>query len=380
MRIGIEAQRIFRKKKHGMDIVAVELIRNLQQIDRENEYYIFLKDDEDNQVIHETENFKIIKIQGGPYPYWEQVLLPRQMKKYGIQLLHCTSNTAPLNISIPLVVTVHDIIYLEKWNFSKGTAYQIVGNLYRRWNVPHAVKKASRVITVSNFEQKRIQEYFDLRDEKVMTVYNGVSEHFKKVDNPDVLQSIKKKYALPEKFIFYLGNTDPKKNMEGVMRALSIIRKRNKLTFKLLMLDIEKNYLEKIAHEIEDLEILNSISFCGYVPNKELPAVYSLADIFLYPSLRESFGIPILEAMACEVPVITSDTSSMPEVAGDAAFYIDPYSPESVAEGIINLMEDLDIQEKLSLAGKNQIKNFTWRNNSVQTLQIYKSVMGEGSL
>ena len=118
MKIGIEAQRIFRKKKHGMDMVALELIRHLQLVDKENEYFVFVKPDEDHTVIQETANFRIIEIAGGPYPYWEQVLLPRAAKKYGCELLHCTSNTAPLFSSIPLVLTLHDIIFMEssiKW-------------------------------------------------------------------------------------------------------------------------------------------------------------------------------------------------------------------------------------------------------------------------
>ena len=114
MKIGIEAQRIFRKKKHGMDIVALQLIRELQKADTENEYFIFVKADEDHAVLQETPNFKIITIKSAPYPYWEQVLLPREAKKYGVDVLHCTSNTAPIRIDIPLVITVHDIIYLEK--------------------------------------------------------------------------------------------------------------------------------------------------------------------------------------------------------------------------------------------------------------------------
>ncbi len=113
MKIGIEAQRIFRQKKHGMDMVALELIRNLQLIDNENEYVLFIKPDVDESVISETANFKIVRLKGGFYPIWEQFALPRAAKKQGCQLLHCTSNTAPIFTSIPLVVTLHDIIYME---------------------------------------------------------------------------------------------------------------------------------------------------------------------------------------------------------------------------------------------------------------------------
>jgi glycosyltransferase involved in cell wall biosynthesis len=377
MKIGIEAQRIFRKKKHGMDIVALELIRNLQELDHENQYYIFVKDDEDNNVIKESKNVKIVTIKGGPYPYWEQVLLTKAVKEHGVELLHCTSNTAPLNLSIPLVVTVHDIIYLEKWNFTKGTLYQIVGNLYRRWNVPPVVRKSSMIITVSDFERKRIKEHFGLNDDQVRTVYNGVGEHFKRVSDTATLASIKQKYALPDNFVFYLGNTDPKKNITGVMRTLSFLRKQNKLNFQLLMLDIDREFLHRIADQIGDPEILSYISFCGYVPNNELPAIYSMARLFLYPSLRESFGIPILEAMACGVPVVTSETSSMPEVAGNAALFANPNNPEEIAEKVMLLLEDPSLANDLILKGLLRSRQFSWKNNAVETLNLYRELLSK---
>jgi glycosyltransferase involved in cell wall biosynthesis len=375
MTIGIEAQRISRKKKHGMDIVAIELIKQLQVLDKENQYFIFIKDDEDNDIIKDTDNFKVVKIKSAPYPYWEQVLLPAELKKHKVDLVHCTSNTAPIYADVPpTVITLHDIIYLEKLNFSKGTLYQIFGNFYRRWNVPRVVRKASKILTVSEYERQRILQHFKLPDDQVVTVYNGVGESFKKIDDASTLQDIKKKYNLPDEYIFFLGNTDPKKNVEGVLKSLSILRKENKLTFQLLMLDINRDYLQNLASRIGDTEVLNHITFCGYVPNYELPAIYSMAKVFLYPSLRESFGIPLLEAMACGVPVITSNTSSMPEVAADAAIRINPTNPAEIAAAIDNLLNDTDMQQQLITKGFERVNQFTWKNNAIKTLNIYKTL------
>ena len=150
MKIGIEGQRLFRKKKHGMDMVALELIRNLQLIDTENEYVLFIKPDTDHTAIKETANFKIVETGTGFYPLWEQFALPKAAKKAGCQLLHCTSNTAPVFTSIPLVVTLHDIIYMES-SFLKilkgsGTNYQKFGNAYRRLVVPWIIKKSRKII------------------------------------------------------------------------------------------------------------------------------------------------------------------------------------------------------------------------------------------
>jgi glycosyltransferase involved in cell wall biosynthesis len=377
MKIGIEAQRIFRRKKHGMDIVALELIRNIQLHDKTNSYVVFTKDDEDREIISASSNVEIAVLPSAPYPYWEQVLLPRAVKNYGVDLLHCTSNTAPLNVSVPLVVTLHDIIYLEKWNFTQGTYYQILGNLYRRWNVPSVVRKAKKVLTVSQFEEKRIRDHFGLSKETIETVYNGVGNHFQKITEPAVLASARKKYNLPPNYIFFLGNTDPKKNVEGVLRSLSILRKRN-VQIKLLTLDIDRKFLAALSEKIGDTGVLDMIVFTGYVPNEELPAIYSMAEMFIYPSLRESFGLPVLEAMACETPVITSDTSSMPEVAGDAALLVDPTDPESLVSAIARLLGDENLREALREKGLKRAGEFSWKSNAIKTVRIYEALLANG--
>ena len=191
MKIGIEAQRIFRKKKHGMDIVALELIKQLQLIDTKNEYFIFVNNIEDLSALPKTSNFNIIKVKTSPYPLWEQFYLPKAVKDTGVEILHCTSNTSPISLNIPLILTLHDIIYLEKWNFTQGTSYQIAGNLYRRWNVPIAVKLAKHILTVSDFEKTRIINHFGLDTSRVSTVYNGVGKHFNIVTDTEALLRVK---------------------------------------------------------------------------------------------------------------------------------------------------------------------------------------------
>ncbi|HSJ66761.1 MAG TPA: glycosyltransferase family 1 protein [Anditalea sp.] len=375
LRIGIEAQRLFRPKKHGMDIVALELIRHLQEEDLENEYFIFVKPDEDNGVIKETPNFKIIEIEGGPYPIWEQVHLPKALKIHKIQLLHCTSNTAPLRPGVPLVITLHDIIYLEKMDLKKGTWYQRIGNLYRRWNVPKVVPNCETILTVSEFEHKRIVDHFKLKNQDVQVVYNSVGDHFLAEADAVDLAKIKVKYELPDKFMFFLANTDPKKNLRGVLQALTLLHGEGKLLLPLVMLDFKEEYLMEMLKEIGASDLRDMIHISGYVPNRELPFFYKLADIYLYPSLRESFGIPILESMACGTPVITSNTSSMPEVSGGAAILIDPFNPQSIAEAILQLDTDTDLREDLIQKGLNRAQRFSWANTAKQVRGIYEEAL-----
>lgn len=379
MKIGIEGQRLFRTKKHGMDMVALELIRNLQEIDHENEYVIFVKPDEDDSVLKQTDNFKIVKLKGGFYPFWEQFSLPRAARENGCQILHCTSNTAPVNTQIPLVVTLHDIIYMESGYLKilkgSGTLYQKIGNIYRRLVIPRILKTSRKIITVSHFEKNRIAQFFGIKgDNRLMAVYNGVSEHFKPVTDKIELQRVKTKYKLPDHFFFFLGNTDPKKNTKGTLKAFSDFIKRSGSDYRLVMLDYDRKELDKLLIEIGDKSLIDRIILTGYVVNTDLPAIYCQSEVFLYPSLRESFGIPMLEAMACGVPVITSNTSSMPEVAGDAACIIDPFKPEEITEAMIKLINDRELRVKLISLGFEQSARFSWKAMAQNVLEIYRMV------
>lgn len=377
MRIGIEAQRLFRIKKHGMDMVVLELIRELQTIDNFNQYYIYVAPGED-RCIEETANFKIRIIGSNFYPYWEQKTLPNAVKADRCDILHCTSNTAPLSIHIPLVVTLHDIIFMEKKPYAiltgNGTNYQKMGNLYRRWNVPKVVKQCSKLITVSESEKVRLCDYFNLNQNKVEAVYNGVSAHFKPITDKVKLDEFRSRYALPERYFLHLGNTDPKKNTSGVLKAFSEYLNRTGDQISLVMLDFDKEELHRIIKEIGNEDLLKSIHLTGYVKNQELPALYTLAEQFLYPSLRESFGIPILEAMACGVPVITGNTSSMPEISGNAALLVDPFNFEAIVEAIIKIKNDTSLRTAMVEKGFVQAAKFSWKAMAQQVYGIYKAL------
>jgi glycosyltransferase involved in cell wall biosynthesis len=378
MKIGIEGQRLFRLKKHGMDMVALELIRNLQVIDKKNEYFIFVKPDEDESCLEETPNFHIIKLEGSAYPYWEQVTLPNAAKKHECQLLHCTSNTAPVRCSIPLIITLHDIIFLESWSLFSGgfTMYQRFGNLYRRLLVPLALKNSKKIITVSEFEKERIRNFFGWPDDgHLVAVYNGVNDYFKPIYDDKKLAEVKKRYQLPDSYFFFLGNTDPKKNTKNVLKAYADYIQKYGVIHKLVMLDYEHDALIGILNEIHAPELIHQIHLTGYVINADLPAIYNQSDLFLYPSLRESFGIPMLEAMACGIPVITSNTSSMPEISGDAAIFVDPDQPKELTFAMNHLLSDEKLRLKLREAGFKQAAKFSWQKMAEKVLEIYNGTL-----
>ena len=376
MRIGIEAQRIFREKKHGMDFVVLELIRELQIIDQENDYFIFVNEGPDNQVIQETANFKIIEF-GGAYPVWEQIKLPKLARKYQLDLLHCTSNTAPISCPVPLMVTIHDIIYMEVKNvMGKGyTPYQLFGNLYRKFVVNRIVKTAKKIITVSNFEKGTIESYFsNLPSENLVAVYNGVSKHFQPIEDQSELARIREKYQLPERYFLFLGNTDPKKNTANALVGYAKYCQVEGKDIKLMVGDLDREVIRKHLSDAGLEEYLDQIQNTGYIPNAEMPALISMAEIFLYPSLRESFGIPLLEAMACATPVLSGQKSSLPEVAGEAALLVDVTKPENISSGLQKLMASKDLREDYIRKGLERSKAFSWENTALETLELYKAL------
>jgi glycosyltransferase involved in cell wall biosynthesis len=373
MKIGIEAQRIFRPKKHGMDVVAIELIKNLQDIDNANEYYIFGRSGV-NDVFSDKHNFHINTFSSLSYVDWEQIGLVNEVKKNKLDLVHCTANTAPLFLSTPLIVTVHDIIYLEQLDF-KGSAYQNLGNIYRRFVVPTIAKKAKLILTVSEFEKQNIVKRMHLPENKVQVLYNGVGTQFNDRYLKDDVEQFRRKYGLPAQFIMFLGNTAPKKNTPNVIRAYVDFCIKNKSPIPLVLLDYKKELVEKHLNELNQSALLSQFVFPGYIPYAEIPLMYNAATVFLYPSLRESFGLPILEAMACGIPVITSTTSSMPEVAGQAAELIDPFNYKELSVALEKMLGNEELRRSYIEKGLQRAKKFTWKTSAEELLRIYKTIV-----
>lgn len=370
MRIGIEAQRIFRKNKHGMDYVVLQEIKEIQQMDIENEYFVFVAPGDD-RCLESTKNVHIMEIGGNFYPFWEQFTLPRAVRKLRIDMLHCTSNTAPIYCHVPLILTLHDIIFLEPRDKSNKSFYQNLGWFYRRLVVPKILPKCQRIITVSDFEKNNIISKLNIPEERMAMIYNGYNEWFRPVQDT---QQVYKKYIDEPGYFFFLGNTDPKKNTERTLIAYSMYLEKSDVKRKLLMADLDKDYLDGIIERNHIENIKNMIVMPGYIVNSDLPYIYSNAFAFLYTSLRESFGIPLLEAMACGTPVITSNTSSMPEIGGNDAILINPEKPEEITEKMLLLEKDDLYYQKQEEYGVQRAKLFSWKKTAEQLLNLYKEV------
>ena len=373
MRIGIEAQRVFRRNKHGMDYVVLQEIKELQKLDTKNEYFVFVAPGVD-RCLKDTKNVHIIVIGESFYPVWEQITLPRTAKKYNLDILHCTSNTAPIFCDIPLVLTLHDIIFLEPRDKNNKSLYQNMGWLYRRKVVPKILDKCRRIITVSNFEKQNIINKLNIPEKRMAMIYNGYNEWFTTFRD---VADIYKSYIDKPGYFFFLGNTDPKKNTERTLIAYSIYLEKSSVKRKLLMADLDKEYLNGIIERNHIENIREQIVMPGYIVNSDLPYIYNRAFAFLYTSLRESFGIPLLEAMACGTPVITSNTSSMPEIAGNDAILINPESSDEIAEKMLQLENNELYYNAQKEIGLKRAELFSWKKTAEQLLSLYEEVYKE---
>lgn len=375
MRIGIEAQRIFRTKKHGMDIVVLELIKALQLTDKENLYFIFVKKGEDTSCLKETDNFKIIEVPGLTYADWEQIFLPYYANKYKLDLLHCTSNTAPLLYPGTTVVTLHDVIFLER-NVRSATYnwYQQMGRVYRKFIVPASIRKARHVITVSEYEQKRITDILKINSKNISVVYNAFSKHFAVKLDAVKEKSVRDFYKLPQQYIFYIGNTDPKKNIFNTIRAYRNYCISVPDPLPLVIADVTDSFLDTVLEKTQTTLLKDKIRLTGYIHNADLPTIYACASLFLYPSLRESFGIPLLESMASGTPVITSNTSALPEVAGKAAILVDPFNEKQIGETMAQVLTNQKQSQDLIERGYERIRSFSWALSADKLLSIYNTI------
>jgi glycosyltransferase involved in cell wall biosynthesis len=343
----------------------------LQKIDKQNEYFIFAKKDVDMSCLSETENFKIIVLPPANFAWWEQFMLPAAAKKYNLDILHCTGNTAPVRHTTKTLLTIHDIFFTSFANI-KGTNYQVLGNIYRKMIFPN-LASYDHLITVSQTEKNNIVSKLGIAPEIIEVIYNGVHPKFRHIRDELILKSVKEKYKLPSKFVFFFSNTAPKKNTINVLHAIGELLKKNK-DAELVVTDPSGYYVRDCIEKLGTPGLKEKVHILGFVNNDDLPAIYNLAAMYLFPSLEESFGLPIIEAQACGTPVITSNISAMPEIADDSALLIDPYSTTAISNAVDCLWNHEDQRNVLIEKGYINAKRFSWNNTATRLLELYKKL------
>lgn len=375
MKIGIEIQRLFRKKKYGIETSSLELIKHIQKLDSKFEFVVFAKNDSDRECFQESENFKVKTLGGEFFADFEQISLPIAAKTQKLDLLHCTGNTAPYFSSVPVVQTLHDIIFMDPIPRNDNW-YQRFGNHYRRKLVPIVTPKSAAVITVSQYEKERIISRMPVDEKKIEVIYNGINEnHFRINTDQAERMKVRLTYGLPDKFILFLGNPSFRKNPTGVIEAYAMYSSKVSNPLPLVTPGLTQKY---VMHALRQLNANYDPTLYltpGYIKEEDLPMVYGLSEVFLFPSLSEGFGMPVVEAMACGTPVVTSKISSMPEIAGDAASLIDPFSPPTIAEALIEILSNEEKRLNMIEDGILNSKRFNWKNSAEKVLSIYERIL-----
>jgi glycosyltransferase involved in cell wall biosynthesis len=374
MKIGIEVQRLFRKQKFGIETSALQLIKKLQHRYPECNFVIYAKDDIDKQCLHHLSNLIVKTLTGKVFFDFEQLFLPLAAKHDKIDLLHCTGNTAPYFSPVPVVQTLHDVIFMDPIS-GKDSLYQQFGNYYRRMWVPLITPKSEAVITVSEYEKQRILDRLKIDEKKIRVIYNGIDEErFRVNDNPSRLQDIKRLYNLPQKFILFLGNTSARKNSLKVIEAYTRYASKIDNAIPIVTPGLPEKFIISHLESINQRDKLKYFISPGYVHDHDLATLYSLSTLFLYPSLSEGFGMPLVEAMACGTPVITSNISCLPEIAGDAAVLVDPTSADAIAEAITRLLQNQSLRLTKIADGLANAKRFSWDKTADQVFEVYEKV------
>jgi len=357
----------------GIGRMTFELIRHLGIIDKENQYYLFFHRDYPKIEEVLSPNFKkyIIHFKTGFIPlkvFWHEVLIPYHCKKLKVDVFHQPNFISARKGSFKKIVTIHDLstkIYPEQKPFNVRWYY----NMY----VSNTIKKADIIMADSENTKKDIIRYYNVDKEKIKVVYPGVMDYFREINDKNLLNKVRDKYKLPEEYIFFVGTIEPRKNLVRLLKAFSeVIKGVNKSIF--LVIAGYKGWLTKPFFKmLNALGISEKVLLLGYVNEEDLPALYNSAKIFVFPSIYEGFGIPPLEAMACGTPVIASNASSIPEVVGDSAILVDPYDEKMLANEIINLLKDNNLQKELSEKGLKRAKLFSWEKMAKEVLEIYKN-------
>ena len=363
MRIGING-RFLLTKKTGVQRAAYNLVKALFEMDNENQYFLFTSKDQINNKEWAKPNVTVVgsDIRYGENfknHFWEQIVLPRLAKQYDIDILHSIANIAPLFYKGDSIVHIHDLCFVvnpQWYSYSFRTLYN--------WIVPRLARKATKVVTNSNNSKNDLLQFCRINADKVELIYWAVDQTFEKTPETEIEAPVEGEYIL------YVGSLEPRKNISMLIRSYETMRNNNpSLSPKLVLIGGDNPLFADVKLQIKRYS--EDIVFKGYVSDSLLKSYYKHALVVAYPSLYEGFGLPPLEAMASGAPVMTSNTSSLPEVVGNAALLVNPNDQEQIARVLERVVKDVDLRRDMRARGAEQVKKFNWARVARNIVGIY---------
>lgn len=351
------------------------LISELQKIDRTNDYFILHLKKDYKKINYRNKNFQKIIADFKWYGISEQIKLPKLLDRLQPDLVHFPHFNIPVFYKGKFVVTIHDLIHQHFQTRQTSTLnpfLHAIKKLGYKKVFSAAVKNSSKIIVPSEFVKNQLEKEWSIKKEKIEVTYEGVDEEMikitKEVGEKD-FEKVAEKFKFKKPYLFYVGNAQPHKNLKKLLEAFTILNE--KFPELSLVLSGSENYFwEKVKKESH----IGGVIFTGYIPDREMVTLYKNAEAFIMPSLEEGFGIPVLEAMACGCPVISSNKGSLPEIAGDGALYFDPKDESNMADKISQVLNDSKLKEELIKKGEKIYQQFSWEKMAKQTLKLYQSV------
>ncbi|MDP2708639.1 MAG: glycosyltransferase family 1 protein [bacterium] len=378
MKIGIDIRTLMDARYSGVSEYTLNLVKEILRLDHNNEYRLFYNcfGGLPNLPEFSGENVKMVKY-NYPNKIFNYLLVkifnyPKIDKELGADVWFMPHiNFIGLAAGAKSIITIHDLSFLrypEFFSARKNFWHKMV-------NARKLVKKFDTIVAVSENTKRDIVELCDVDAGKVKVIYSGIGKEYAKITNNQepITKQIKKKYILPDKFILYLGTVEPRKNVDGIIKAYNQLRVMSYelRDYKLVIAGNRGWKSEKIYQAWEQSEFKDDIIFLGYVENEDKIYLYNSASVFVYPSFYEGFGLPPLEAMACGCPVISSYAASLPEVAGDAALPVDPYDINDLAGALAEVLTDENLKNKLIARGLERVKMFSWEKTAKEYLEIF---------
>jgi glycosyltransferase involved in cell wall biosynthesis len=371
MKIAIDARKW---RDYGIGTYVRNLVRHLAHLDRETTYFLFC-DRADQATLRDlAENFVPIVDGSSGYGIQEHVSIPLKVRRLGADLLHSPHYVLPLLARGRAVVTIHDCIHLL---FPEYLPNRLAPR-YAREMMGSAIRRSDLVLTVSEASRRDILSFYpSTSPDRVEVVPNAIDEAILKEPGEEEMERVRERYQIRGRFVLYAGNIKPHKNLERLIAAFGLLKQRpGHEDLKLLIIGDEVNKYGALRRSVEAAGVRQDVRFFGFVPERTLAALYRLAAAFAFPSLYEGFGLPPLEAMACGTPVLTSRISSLPEVVGDAALLVDPYSVEDIAVGLERLLGDDVLRAALVERGRARVGQFSWERSVGAIHAHYMKVLG----
>ena len=369
MRIGIDARKLH---DFGIGTYIRNLLRHLARLDRDTEFVVLCRAEDREGLMSLGANFRPVIERSGNYSIAEQFALPIALKREGVTLFHAPHYVLPPLVGCRSVVTIHDCIHLMFPQYLPNP----IALAYARTSIELAARRATRVMTVSESSKRDILRYVHIPAEKIDVIYNAYDERFGVEPREEDVVRVRERFQLHDEFVLYAGNVKPHKNLERVIQAFDLVRRRGLDRLKLVIIGDEVSKYTALRRAVHRHQLHQYVRFLGYLPEETLAVMYRLAGVFVFPSLYEGFGLPPLEAMASGTPVVTSNVSSLPEVAGDAAVLVDPYDPQAIADGMYRVLTDETLSADLRRKGLARAKQFSWEASVRRVHDIYIQANG----